>query len=64
MSRWNVEKVRAIYAAFAEGRFPGDDFAPGAEWHTDPLLPRPMVYHGRTEVAAYFDRFIGAWRAL
>ena len=29
-----------------------------------PALPRPMAFYGRDEVAAYFERFIGAWQAL
>ena len=64
MSRWNIEKVREVYDAFARGEFPEDAFDEDAEWHTDPLLPRPMAFYGRAEVAAYFDRFIGAWKAL
>src|SRR3712207_4737463 len=64
MSRWNVEKVQEIYAAFAQGRFPEDLFEEDAQWHTDPMLPRPLAYHGRDEVAAYFEHFIGSWRAL
>jgi hypothetical protein len=64
MSRWNVEKVAEIYEAFGEGRFPHDDFDPNTQWHTDPLLPRPMAYYGRDEVASYFERFIGPWQAL
>ena len=64
MSRWNIEKVREVYAAFARGDFPADEFDPDAEWHTDPLLPRPMAFYGREEVARYFERFIGAWQAL
>lgn len=64
MSRWNIEKVEQIYAEFAQGRFPHDDFEDDAEWHTDPMLPRPMAYYGREEVAAYFERFIGPWRQL
>src|ERR687894_2214267 len=64
MSRWNVEKVAEIYEAFSQGRFPQDDFDENAQWHTDPLLPRPMAYYGRSEVASYFERFIGPWRML
>lgn len=64
MSRWNVERVEAVYAAFARGEFPHDLFEETAEWHTDPMLPRPTAYHGRDEIAAYFERFIGAWHAL
>lgn len=64
MSRWNIEKVREVYDAFARGEFPEDAFEEDAEWHTDPLLPRPMAFYGRSEVAAYFERFIGAWQAL
>jgi 2-polyprenyl-3-methyl-5-hydroxy-6-metoxy-1,4-benzoquinol methylase len=64
VSRWNIEKVQSVYAAFARGEFPHDDFDEDAEWHTDPLLPRPMTFYGRTEVAAYFERFIGAWQTL
>src|SRR5829696_6992219 len=64
MSRWNVEKLEQIYAAFAQGRFPHDDFDENAQWHTDPMLPRPMAYYGRDEVASYFERFIGPWQAL
>ena len=57
MSRWNVEKVAEIYAAFAQGKFPHEDFEESAQWHTDPLLPRPMAYYGRDEIASYFERF-------
>jgi SAM-dependent methyltransferase len=64
VSRWNIQKVREIYDAFARGEFPADEFADDAEWHTDPLLPRPMAFYGRDEVAHYFERFIGAWKAL
>jgi SAM-dependent methyltransferase len=64
VSRWNVEKVREVYDAFARGEFPEDSFDEDAEWHTDPLLPRPMAFYGRAEVAAYFELFIGAWKAL
>ena len=64
MSKWNIEKVRAVYDAFARGEFPADAFDEDAEWHTDPLLPRPMAYYGRDEVHKYFDRFIGAWGKL
>ena len=64
MSGWNIEVVRGVYDAFARGEFPAESFDDDAEWHTDPLLPRPMTFHGRDEVAAYFSRFIGAWRAL
>jgi SAM-dependent methyltransferase/ketosteroid isomerase-like protein len=64
MSRWNVERVGEVYAAFARGQFPHDLFEEDAEWHTDPLLPRPMAYYGRDEVAAYFERFAGPWQAL
>src|SRR4051812_7206914 len=64
MSKWNVEAVRAIYDAFERGEFPAAAFEDDAEWHTDPLLPRPMAFYGRDEVAAYFSRFIGAWQAL
>ena len=64
MSRWNIEAVKGVYDAFARGEFPADAFDEEAEWHTDPLLPRPMTYFGRDEVKAYFDRFIGAWTAL
>ena len=64
MSGWNIEVVRDVYDAFARGEFPAESFDDDAEWHTDPLLPRPMTFHGRDEVAAYFGRFIGAWRAL
>ena len=64
MSRWNVEQVKGVYDAFARGEFPADAFDEDAEWHTDPLLPRPMTFYGRDEVAAYFERFIGAWKAL
>ena len=64
MSRWNVEQVKGVYEAFARGEFPADAFDEDAEWHTDPLLPRPMTFFGRTEVESYFDRFIGAWKAL
>jgi SAM-dependent methyltransferase/ketosteroid isomerase-like protein len=64
VSRWNIEKVRDVYAAFGRGEFPSDEFEPDAEWHTDPLLPRPMAFYGREEVASYFERFIGAWQAL
>jgi SAM-dependent methyltransferase len=56
--------VRGIYDAFARAEFPAEMFDDEAEWHTDPLLPRPMAFYGRDEVAAYFDRFIGAWKAL
>lgn len=56
--------MRDVYAAFARGEFPADLFEADAEWHTDPMLPRPMAYYGRDEVAAYFSRFIGAWNAL
>ena len=64
MSRWNVEKVDGIYAAFSKGEFPHDEFDENAQWHTDPMLPRPMAYYGREEIASYFERFIGAWQAL
>lgn len=64
MSRWNVEQVKGVYDAFARGEFPADAFDEDAEWHTDPLLPRPMTFYGRDEVASYFERFIGAWKAL
>ena len=64
MSRWNIETVRGIYDAFERAEFPAEKFDSDAEWHTDPMLPRPMAFFGRDEVAAYFDRFIGAWRAL
>jgi ketosteroid isomerase-like protein len=64
VSRWNIQKVREVYDAFARGEFPEDAFEDDAEWHTDPMLPRPMAFYGRAEVAAYFDRFIGAWQAL
>lgn len=64
MSRWNIEAVAEIYEAFARGEFPAEAFDPDAEWHTDPMLPRPMTFFGRAEIAAYFDRFIGAWQAL
>lgn len=56
--------MRDVYAAFERGEFPVDLFDPEAEWHTDPMLPRPMAFYGRDEVAAYFDRFIGSWKAL
>lgn len=64
MSRWNVETVRSVYESFARGEFPADAFDEDAEWHTDPMLPRPMGYYGRDEVAAYFRRFNDAWQAL
>jgi SAM-dependent methyltransferase len=64
MSKWNIDTVRGIYDAFARAEFPAESFDDDAEWHTDPLLPRPMAFYGRDEVAAYFDRFIGAWKAL
>jgi SAM-dependent methyltransferase/ketosteroid isomerase-like protein len=64
MSRWNIETVQEVYDAFARGEFPAGTFDEEAEWHTDPQLPRPMAFYGRNEVAAYFDRFIGAWQAL
>ena len=64
MSQWNVDKVRQVYDAFARAEFPHHAFAVDAEWHTDPALPRPMAFYGRDEVAAYFERFIGAWQAL
>ena len=64
MSKWNVDTVRGVYGAFGRGEFPADVFHEDAEWHTDPALPRPMAHYGRAEVAAYFERFIGAWHAL
>jgi SAM-dependent methyltransferase/ketosteroid isomerase-like protein len=64
VSRWNVEQVQGVYEAFARGEFPARAFDEDAEWHTDPLLPRPMTFYGRDEVASYFERFIGAWKAL
>src|SRR3954469_24689834 len=64
MSKWNIETVRGIYDAFARAEVPAESFDDDAEWHTDPLLPRPMAFYGRDEVASYFDRFIGAWKAL
>ena len=64
MSKWNVDRVRGIYDAFARAEFPHEAWTDDAEWHTDPALPRPMAFYGREEVAAYFGRFIGAWQAL
>jgi SAM-dependent methyltransferase len=64
MSKWNVDTVRGVYAAFGNGEFPLDSFDEEAEWHTDPALPRPMAHYGRGEVGAYFNRFIGAWKGL
>jgi len=64
VSRWNVQKVREVYDAFARGEFPDNAFDEDAEWHTDPMLPRPMAFYGRREVAGYFKQFIGAWQAL
>jgi SAM-dependent methyltransferase len=64
MSKWNLDTVRSVYAAFARREFPFDSFEEEAEWHTDPALPRPMTHYGRREVASYFKRFIGAWHAL
>jgi SAM-dependent methyltransferase len=64
VSKWNLDRVRGVYDAFARAEFPHDAFTDDAEWHTDPALPRPMAFYGRDEVAAYFERFIGAWQAL
>jgi SAM-dependent methyltransferase len=64
MSKWNVDTVRGVYDAFGRAEFPAGAFQEDAEWHTDPGLPRPMAHYGRSEVAAYFERFIGAWAAL
>jgi SAM-dependent methyltransferase len=64
VSKWNVDRIRQVYDAFARAEFPHDAFADDAEWHTDPALPRPMAFYGREEVAGYFERFIGAWQAL
>jgi SAM-dependent methyltransferase len=64
MSKWNIDTVRGVYDAFARTEFPHDAFDDDAEWHTDPALPRPMAFYGRDEVAAYFERFVGAWQTL
>ena len=56
--------MREVYAAFARGEFPAERFDEDAEWHTDPLLPRPMAFYGRDEVEKYFGQFIGAWQAM
>lgn len=64
MSRWNIDKVAGIYDAFSRGEFPGEAFSKDAEWHTDPMLPRPIAFYGRDEVEAYFNRFNGAWQTL
>jgi SAM-dependent methyltransferase len=64
MSKWNLDTVRGVYAAFEHGKFPEDAFHDDAEWHTDPALPRPMAHYGLPEVASYFEHFIDAWHAL
>jgi SAM-dependent methyltransferase len=64
MSKWNIDTVRGVYDAFGRSQFPLESFDQEAEWHTDPALPRPMAHYGRGEVASYFERFIGAWKAL
>ena len=64
MSNWNIETAERVYAAFAKREFPHDLFDDNASWHTDPDLPRPLAYHGRDEVASYFEHWIDPWIAL
>ena len=64
VSNWNIETAERVYAAFAKREFPHDLFDDDSSWHTDPDLPRPLAYHGRDEVATYFEHWIDPWIAL
>src|SRR5512133_3062824 len=61
MSQENVEVVRRCYEAFADHRFPSEQFADEIEWTTSPLLPDAGTYRGRENVRRYFAEWVAGW---
>jgi ketosteroid isomerase-like protein len=61
MSEENVEIVRHCYEAFAQHRFPSEQFADEIEWTTSPELPDAGTYRGRENLRRYFAEWVAGW---
>ena len=63
MSRENVELVRRLYRAYAEGGSSAalDFLHPEAEWHPPPYDPDSTPRVGREAIRRYVDQWLEAW---